>query len=100
MWAARCCSPSAAALPLDQPIAETANFREFWKGEVRRIPLLETVWKIAGGSLDRLCLVAQEAKMGHLRPVLATRYTPDRRLFGFSRQSLEKLFGKASGVGR
>jgi hypothetical protein len=32
--------------------------------------------------------VAQEGEMGHLRLVLATRYTPDRGLVGFSRQFL------------
>src|SRR5215208_2336775 len=38
--------------------------------------------------LDRLCLVLQEGEMGHSRPVLATRYTPDRGLLGLSRQTL------------
>jgi hypothetical protein len=38
--------------------------------------------------LDRLCLVLQESEMGHFRPVLATPYTPIRRLLGLSRQSL------------
>ncbi len=32
--------------------------------------------------------------MGHLRPVLATRYTSHRGLLEFSRQSLEKLSEK------
>ena len=32
--------------------------------------------------------------MGHLRRVLAIRYTPDRGLFGFSRQSLEGWFSR------
>lgn len=35
-----------------------------------------------------MCLVLQGDKMGHFRPVLATRYTPNRGLFGLSRQSL------------
>jgi hypothetical protein len=38
--------------------------------------------------VDRLCLVLQECEMGHFRPLLATRYTPNRGLFGLSRQSL------------
>jgi hypothetical protein len=42
--------------------------------------------------LDRLCLVLQEGEMGHFRPVLATRYTPNRGLLGLSRQSLEEEF--------
>jgi hypothetical protein len=29
--------------------------------------------------------------MGHFRPLLATRYTPNRGLFGLSRQSLHAL---------
>jgi hypothetical protein len=45
---------------------------------------LENNWR----GLDVLCLVALEGEMGPLRPVLATCYTPDRRLFGFSGQSL------------
>ena len=36
----------------------------------------------------------QEGETGHLRPVLATRYTPDRRLFGFSKQFLEGEFSE------
>ena len=27
--------------------------------------------------LDRLCLVLQESEMGNIRPVFATRYTPN-----------------------
>src|SRR3712207_2628931 len=37
---------------------------------------------------DRLCLVVQESEMVDIRPVLAIRYTPNRGLFRFSRQSL------------
>jgi hypothetical protein len=33
---------------------------------------------------DRVCLVAQEGEIEDLRPVMATRYTPDQHLFGFS----------------
>src|SRR5215212_9712126 len=44
--------------------------------------------------LDRLCLVLQEGEMGHFRPLLATRYTPNRGLLGLSRQSLEGGFSE------
>src|SRR5215213_4340503 len=42
--------------------------------------------------LDRLCVVLQEDEMGHFRPLLATRYTPNRGLLGLSRLSLEEEF--------
>src|SRR5215211_7953951 len=42
--------------------------------------------------LDRLCVVLQEDEMGHFRPLLATRYTPNRGLLGLSRLSLETEF--------
>ncbi len=32
--------------------------------------------------------------MGHLRPALATHYTPDRDLFGFSKQSHKERYRK------
>jgi hypothetical protein len=32
-----------------------------------------------------------EGEMGHFRPLLATRYTPNRGLLGLSRQSLETV---------
>src|SRR5215208_1123115 len=44
--------------------------------------------------LDRLCVVLQEGEMGHFRPLLATRYTPNRGLLGLSRQSLEGKFSE------
>src|SRR5215211_1393236 len=44
--------------------------------------------------LDRLCVVLQEGEMGHFRPLLATRYTPNRGLLGLSRQSLEGGFSE------
>src|SRR5215216_6106538 len=45
--------------------------------------------------VDRLCVVLQEGEMGHLsRPLLATRYTPNRGLLGLSRQSLEVEFSE------
>src|SRR5918999_6478932 len=44
--------------------------------------------------LDRRCLLLQEGEMGHFRPVLATGYTPNRGLFGVSRQSLEQEFSE------
>ena len=44
--------------------------------------------------LDRLSLVAQEGKMGHLRPVLATRYAPHRALVRFSNQFLSIEFSE------
>jgi hypothetical protein len=37
--------------------------------ELRRNPLLETVWKIAEGVLDRVCSVAQDGEMGLLHPL-------------------------------
>src|SRR5215212_6567036 len=46
--------------------------------------------------LDRLCLVLQEGEMGHFRLLLATRYTPNRGLFGLSRQSLEAPISPAA----
>jgi hypothetical protein len=51
----------------------------------------ETVWKIAWRVLDRLCLVAQEGEMGHLRPVLATRYTPDEAYSDFPDSLIETV---------
>src|SRR5215203_3001554 len=42
--------------------------------------------------VDRLCVVLQEGEMGHFRPLLATRYTPNRGLLGLSRLSLEEEF--------
>ena len=68
------------------PLASSIRYMDF--GELFFRNSLENSWRV----LDRLCLVAQEGEMGHLRPVLATRYTPDRGLFGFSRQSLELDF--------
>src|SRR5215211_6826118 len=47
--------------------------------------------------LDRLCVVLQEDEMGHFRPLLATRYTPNRGLLGLSRQSLRDCLKKAKG---
>src|SRR5215211_9296770 len=44
--------------------------------------------------LDRLCVVLQEDEMGHFRPLLATRYTPNRGLLELSRQSLEGVFSE------
>ena len=44
------------------------NFREPDTGEVRGIPLLETVWKISWKVLDGPSLVAHEGEMGRLRP--------------------------------
>src|SRR5215208_6533310 len=44
--------------------------------------------------LDRLCLVLQEGENVPSRPVLATRYTPNRGLLGLSRQSLEGKFSE------
>jgi hypothetical protein len=32
--------------------------------------------------------------MGHFRPLLTTRYTPNRGLLGLSRQSLEEEFSE------
>ena len=40
-----------------------------------RIHLLETVWKIAEGVLDRVCAVAQDGEMRLLHPLLPTRAT-------------------------
>src|SRR5215211_8876792 len=45
--------------------------------------------------LDRLCFVLQESEMGCFRPVLATRYTPNRGLLGLSRQSLTRVLGSS-----
>ncbi len=47
----------------------------------------ETVWKIAGGFLIACISWLQESEIEHFRPVLATRYTPNRALSGLSRQS-------------
>jgi hypothetical protein len=65
------------------PLRSVPNFREFTFRDC-----LENSWRV----LDRLCLVAQVDEMGCLRPVLAPRYTPNRDLFGCSRQFLEGEF--------
>jgi hypothetical protein len=49
--------------------------------ELPRTLLPETVWKIAGEILIACCLVAQGGEMGHLCPVLATRYTPEIKAY-------------------
>ncbi len=43
---------------------------------------MENSWRVVDGP----SLVAHEGEMGPLRPVLATRCTPHRRLFRFSKQ--------------
>jgi NADPH-dependent 2,4-dienoyl-CoA reductase/sulfur reductase-like enzyme len=50
----------------------------------------ETVWKIAKGVLNRVCLVAQDGEMGVLHSLLLTRGTPNWGLSRFFKQSLEK----------
>jgi hypothetical protein len=77
---------------LGQPrrTSENSSSRDVWK--------IETVWKIAWRVLNRQYLVTLEGESEHSRPVFATRYTPDRGLFGFSRQFLERLSGKSLAV--
>jgi hypothetical protein len=71
--------------------ATNLNSPEHADDQCREVPI-ETVWKIAEGTLDRVCSMAQHCEMGLPHPLLPTDGAPNWGLSRFSKQYLQLDF--------